>query len=335
MSNTLNSANRPSAPNQRDATLALPPREGRGEGKLSARPIRVCYLIDELAVAGTETKVLRVIDHLDRSKVEPYLCLLRGQSETSRALEPACCPVERLGVGSLHHLRTLGKLLRFAKILRKWRIDILQVQFPDSTYFGVLAGVLARVPRIVRTRFALYYWTTRLQHLVGRRIDGLYNLFFVDAMLADCQANAEAALASERYPPRAIAVIENGIDPAQFGLIDAGFTSVIVSRPLILAQLFLTALLALASRWFAPGPLSDCFLLTVAAIVVLYALYAAVGVLWLGLSVRRMGLLLQSPLVVLRYLCLTATTMLLWRRGAWDRTPRIHAVDQQSEGSSR
>ena len=183
---------------------------------LPDRPIRVCYLIDDLRVGGTETKLLRLIDKLDRSKVEPYFCLLRGENETSRSMEPKSCPVERLGVGSLHHPATLVKLLRFAKTLRKWQIDILQVQFPDSTYFGVLAGAIARVPRIVRTRFNLFCWTTPFERTIGRRIDGLYNLLFVDAMLADCRANADAALATERPAPRAIAVIENGFDPAQF-----------------------------------------------------------------------------------------------------------------------
>lgn len=186
------------------------------------RPVRVCYLLDSLRMGGTETKLLRLIDNLDRSKVEPHLCLLDGENDTSRSMEPTTCPVRRLAVRSLHHPSTPLKLLSFARTLYKWRIDILQVHFPDSTYFGVLAGAIARVPRIVRTRFNLFYWTTRLERTVGRRIDGLYNRFFVDVMLTDCRANAEAALASERYPPRAIAVIDNGIDPARFAAVCGG-----------------------------------------------------------------------------------------------------------------
>src|SRR5437870_879514 len=57
------------------------------------RPVRVCFLIDELNTAGTETQLLALIRHLDRGRVLPYLCLLRGDSPHSRALEPDGCPV--------------------------------------------------------------------------------------------------------------------------------------------------------------------------------------------------------------------------------------------------
>src|SRR5258708_6652151 len=82
-------------------------------------PVRVCFLIDELAAAGTETQLLALIRHLDRSQVQPYLCLLRGNSPASRALEPTDCPVVRLGVGALARPRALYAALRFLSFLRR------------------------------------------------------------------------------------------------------------------------------------------------------------------------------------------------------------------------
>src|SRR5262249_53232775 len=117
-----------------------------------ARPVRVCFLIDELAAAGTETQLLALIRRLDRCRLLPYLCLLRGVSVASRALEPDDCPVLRLGAGSLRSPANLVRAWRFARFLRRERIDVLQVYFPDSTYFGVLVGRLAGVPAVVRTR---------------------------------------------------------------------------------------------------------------------------------------------------------------------------------------
>src|SRR5579872_6415149 len=87
------------------------------------RPVRVCFLIDELATAGTETQLLALVRHLDRARVLPYLCLLRGEAPASRALEPDDCPVLRLGIGSLRHPRTLLSAVRFARFLRRERID--------------------------------------------------------------------------------------------------------------------------------------------------------------------------------------------------------------------
>src|SRR5215510_13442483 len=99
-------------------------REG---GNASApRPVRVCFLIDELAKAGTETQLLALIRHLDRRRVLPHLCLLRGQGELSRALEPDDCPVLRLGVRSLRGPRALLAAWKLGRWLRRAQIDVLQ-----------------------------------------------------------------------------------------------------------------------------------------------------------------------------------------------------------------
>src|ERR1700693_6010477 len=81
-------------------------------------PVRVCFLIDELATAGTEMQLLALIRHLDRRRVRPYLCVLRGDNAASRRLEPADCPVVRLGVRALKQTATLRAAVRFVRLLR-------------------------------------------------------------------------------------------------------------------------------------------------------------------------------------------------------------------------
>src|SRR5947209_7588941 len=136
------------------------------------RPVRVCFLIDELATAGTETQLLALVHRLDRRRVQPSLCLLRGASAASRALEPADCPVLRLGVGSLRSPATLARAWRLARFLRRERIDVLQVYFPDSTYFGVPVAWLAGVPAIVRTSNNVGHWLAPLYRRLGRSLNG-------------------------------------------------------------------------------------------------------------------------------------------------------------------
>src|SRR6516165_8894048 len=109
----------------------------------SPRPVRVCFVIDELAPAGTESQLLALIRHLDRRRVWPYLCLLRGDKPVSQAMEPDECPILRLEVGSLRHPRTLLRAWRFVRFLRRERIDVVQAYFADSSYFGIPAAWLA------------------------------------------------------------------------------------------------------------------------------------------------------------------------------------------------
>ncbi len=181
-----------------------------GEGTpapLVARPSRVCFLIDRLSNAGTESQLLALIRHVDRARVEPYLCLLGGEDATSRELEPADCAVMRLGIRSLHHGRTLGQAIRFARFLRGERIDVLQLYFSDSTYFGVTVGRLAGVRSIVGTRFNLGYSMTPVHRWLSRLARR-----FTDATMTNCAACRASVIDDEWVRPDEVHVIENGVE---------------------------------------------------------------------------------------------------------------------------
>ncbi len=175
------------------------------------RPVRVCFMIDSLRPAGTETQLLALIRHLDRSRVRPVLCLLDGEDDLSRSLEPKDCPVLRLGVKGLSRPQSLAKAWRLAQFLNRQRIDVLQAYFPDSTYFGVPVAWLARVPRIVCTRNNIGYWTTPLHRRLGRLCHRLSA-----GLVANCQACGQAVTEGEGLSPKRIAVLENGVDLSRF-----------------------------------------------------------------------------------------------------------------------
>jgi hypothetical protein len=147
----------------------------------AARPVRVCFLIDELAPAGTESQLLALIRHLDRRRVWPYLCLLRGDKPMSQALEPDDCPILRLHVGALRHPGTLFKAGRFLRFLRRERIDVVQAYFPDSSYFGIPVAWLAGVKHRLRTRNNIGHSQTPLH----RRLGWVLNVF-TTRTIANC-----------------------------------------------------------------------------------------------------------------------------------------------------
>lgn len=206
--------------------------------------MRVCFLIDRLSKAGTESQLLALIRHLDRRQVQPCLALLRGEDAESRALEPADCEVVQLGVGSLRHPSTWMKAVRFARWLRQRRTDVLQVYFPDSTHFGVAAAQLAGVRRLVRTRFNLGYWMKPLDRWLGRLHSQL-----ADATIANCEACRESVIADEWAKPESVQVVENGVELeryAEIPLLDGAAPPVRVGmtanlRPVKEPRLFIEA----------------------------------------------------------------------------------------------
>jgi glycosyltransferase involved in cell wall biosynthesis len=98
-----------------------------------------------------------------------------------------------------------------AQYLRRERIDVLQMYFPDSTYLGVVAGRLAGVPRLVRSRHNLGHDLTPAL----RRLNRLCNLF-VHRTVANCHAARRSLLAEEGTPADAVTVLENGVDLSRF-----------------------------------------------------------------------------------------------------------------------
>jgi glycosyltransferase involved in cell wall biosynthesis len=177
---------------------------------LPVGPVRVCFLIDDLSLAGTETQLVRLIERLPREVVKPCLCLLRA-GRHSAGLEPRSCPVLRLGVRSLHQPGTVVRILELARFLRRERIEVLQVYFPDSTYVGVAAARLAGVPHVVRVRNNLNPATTPVHRVLGRLCNRL-----VSRTATNCEAGRRSLLAGDYLPPRSVVVLENGVDLERF-----------------------------------------------------------------------------------------------------------------------
>jgi len=177
-----------------------------------AAPVRVAFLIDQLGVGGTERQLLGLIERLDRSRVQPFLCLLDGSSAASQALEPSDCQVLRLGVTKLLSPKGWQAARLFLQFLRREQIDILQLHFPDSTYFGAPLGRRAGVRAVIATQRDLGYWIQPNDRRLGR----WYARLCCDHLLANGEACRRAAMENFGWDPARSSVISNGIDLEQY-----------------------------------------------------------------------------------------------------------------------
>jgi glycosyltransferase involved in cell wall biosynthesis len=191
--------------------MAEPPRipdaSRAGEHVLSdQRPVRVCFVIENLLPAGTELWVARLIQQLDRSRVQPLLCLTDGSTELSQQFQSPGCPVLRLGLNTLKSPALGRSLWQLARFLRQHQVDVVQVHHADPTYLAVPVARWVGVGSIVQTKYDVGYWMVgndlRLHRWLRR---------WVDVTVANCQACRAAAIAQERAPAEQVVVIENGI----------------------------------------------------------------------------------------------------------------------------
>lgn len=180
---------------EKGRTCSSPPLPFSPSPFLASRPVRVCFMIDKLFPAGIELQLLLLIKQLDRSRVEPSLCLLDGSDELTRSLEPTDCPVIRLGVRRLLRPSSMPPAFRLAQFFRRQKIDLVHPLFPDSLYFGTVVAKMSGVPCVAGFQVSLGYWMTRRDRWFGTRINK-----WVDATVANCEAAARAVVADRRVP---------------------------------------------------------------------------------------------------------------------------------------
>jgi hypothetical protein len=104
--------------------------------------------------------------------------------------------------------------------------------------------------------------------------------------------------------------------------LDAGFTTLIAGRFLVIFQWIVCLVLSIACWLLIPGKYSLIQLWVALAVPLVYSIYVAFGVLMVGSSQHRMWLLLQSPYVTLRYLAMAFVAVIQSRKSEWTRTPR-------------
>lgn len=170
------------------------------------RPVNVCFVIDRLSRAGTETQLLALIRHLDRNVVNPTLCLLDGNDQESQSLRPDCCPVLDLRLRKLASAASVSAASRLARFWRRHRVEIVQTYFLDSTYFAAPLARMCGIPHVIRVRNNSGYWLTPGHKFLGRMASRL------GLTLTNSETGRRALEEAECVGGDRVTVIENGID---------------------------------------------------------------------------------------------------------------------------
>jgi L-malate glycosyltransferase len=173
--------------------------------------IRVAFVIDTIAspTAGTEKQLLLLLRAFSRTKVEPVLYCLYSSEWLEKEFD--ICPLVNLGIASFKNIRLPARLWKFKSLLRSRSIDVVQTQFRDSNYAGVLAAKLAGIRAIISTRRGEPYWRSAAELSFLRAFNSAVNVF-----VANSRASGDFFSARERISPEKMKVIYNGINVADY-----------------------------------------------------------------------------------------------------------------------
>jgi glycosyltransferase involved in cell wall biosynthesis len=120
----------------------------------------------------------------------------------------------------------------------------------------------------------------------------------------------------------ALRLMLEGLGTLRPRLCDLGWTLLVSTRSLLLLEMLLTLGVAALCTGVRPGTLSATLLLVAAGLPLVHGLVLGMGVLHLGLSRRRLGMLLGSPVVIVRMLWIALQALWAGPAPQWERTPR-------------
>jgi glycosyltransferase involved in cell wall biosynthesis len=145
---------------------------------------------------------------LDQRLFRPLVCCLNFKGRLAEPLEARGIPVFALDKRPKLDLRVLIRLVR---LMRSERVDVVHTHLWTSSFWGRLAGALARVPVMIITEHNLDTWR-RAPHLLADRLLGRFTDDWV-FVSSEVEAFYRARLA---LPEGRSHVVHNGVDLAPF-----------------------------------------------------------------------------------------------------------------------
>lgn len=167
--------------------------------------VKLLKFVTCFAVGGTERHVVNLVRNLNPSRFEIHLACLRRRGEFLQQIDLDRIPLTEYKINRLYNLKTLCQHFRFARYLRRNRIQVVQSYGFYATTFALPAARLARVPvTIASIRDMGDIWTP-----TQRRVQKMA-CTFAKCVLTNADAISRR-LIQDGYDPGKIVAIPNGV----------------------------------------------------------------------------------------------------------------------------
>jgi glycosyltransferase involved in cell wall biosynthesis len=176
---------------------------------MTRTPIRVVFCLDSLGVGGTEMNAVRVAERLDPALFKLSVACFRGDGLLRHRFDAAGIDVQVFPVRSLYGRGMLDEGLRFARFLRRERVDVVHAHDRYANIFAVPWARLAGTPAIIASK---RWGSIGRAHGIGNRL--AYRL--AHRVLGNSDAVGESLVATEGVARKRVVVIPNFVDDVAF-----------------------------------------------------------------------------------------------------------------------
>ncbi len=174
--------------------------------------IRVLILVTNLGIGGAQRQVIELARGLDPDRFDTTVATLYGgyemEDELARSSHVRLLSLDRHGK---FDFSTLTKLVR---LLKSERFDVIHPFITPSTFFGLLAGMLAGTPvKVGSERNGTRVQHNRIRYSIYRTAED-WLLRRADVVVPNSEAGRATVIAQGVRPERT-KVIYNGLSPAR------------------------------------------------------------------------------------------------------------------------
>lgn len=180
------------------------------EWERRANPVPVLMMVRELGSGGIERDVAKLAKGLPREMFAPYVATYKPEGPRYDELRAAGVPVLHVKLKSLKSPAALSEAVKFARFLRRTRIQIMHA-WDSSAVFAVPVARLARVPVVLSSTLG-----SRELLDVRSRKQVQWTDKLVDASVVNCEAMRRHLVNDYSFPAEQIELCYNGVDIGEF-----------------------------------------------------------------------------------------------------------------------
>lgn len=164
----------------------------------------ILYITNTLEIGGTEVQLKNLLKYIDRSKFNPFVCVLKKSGVLEKEIRDLEVPIFILKKSSLN----FTVLFDLLKIIKKHKIDIVHSALFASNFWGRIAGILTH-KKIIASERSAYKKLLRifLDRILAK---------FTDKIICNSEAVRKFQIQKEKIAPQKLEVIHNGIDLEEF-----------------------------------------------------------------------------------------------------------------------
>lgn len=169
--------------------------------------IKVCYIIGQLSIGGTEKQLYELVKNIDKKKFQPIIISLSHGGFWSEEIKKLDIDIIEL---TRKKSKELKRLFHLVKLIHKIKPDIVHTFLFSANSYGRIASIVNRVPVIISSERNLpELGKDKNKYMIW--IDKVL-LFFSDAIICNSMVAADMLVRVHNFNKNKIFVIHNGIN---------------------------------------------------------------------------------------------------------------------------